>query len=107
MNIPGGDAIASDDDIRFNSCSPGMPGVENDAGFGIYSTMVHEGGHALGLSEFSIFDVFDLDPVSHPNITGSVMNYDNEVGAGDIEPDCSPHPMDIMAIHALYQSVDP
>ncbi len=22
------------------------------------------------------------------------------------EPDCSPHPMDIMAIYALYQTVD-
>ena len=108
VNIPGGDAIASDDDIRFNSCSPGMPSIENDAEFGIYSTMVHEAGHALGLSDFSILDVFDLDPVSHPNITDTVMNYDIAAGIGeDGEPDCSPHPMDIMAIHALYQSVNP
>ena len=38
---------------------------------------------------------------SHPAVTDSVMNYD---GRKD-EPDCSPHPLDIMAIYALYQTV--
>ena len=35
------------------------------------------------------------------------MNYNGDVGLGDYwgEPDCFPCPMDIMAIHALYQIV--
>ena len=37
---------------------------------------------------------------AHPLITDTVMNY---IG----EPDCSPHPFDIMAIHALYQPLNP
>ena len=31
------------------------------------------------------------------------MWYNSETGAA--EPDCSPHPFDIMAIQALYQTV--
>ena len=43
------------------------------------------------------------------------MNYNEHtpgvLAAGDnldlaSEPDCSPHPLDIMAIYALYQTVD-
>jgi len=36
-----------------------------------------------------------------------MMNYDEKVlDPGDNEPDCSPHPFDILAIWALYQTVD-
>ena len=31
---------------------------------------------------------------------------DDESSANDEEPDCSPHPFDILAIWALYQTVD-
>ena len=40
------------------------------------------------------------DAVYHPGITDTVISYINE-------PDCSPHPFDIMAIHALYEPVSP
>ena len=52
--------------------------------------------------------------MSHPTISGTVMNYDDKPGenrdpATDehvrFEPDCSPHPFDLMALHALYQTV--
>ena len=33
----------------------------------------------------------------------SVMNYDEEASVGD-EADCSPHPLDIMELGALYQT---
>ena len=39
---------------------------------------------------------------SHPSISGSVMNSDGKIGID--EPDCWPHPFDIMAINALYQA---
>ena len=36
----------------------------------------------------------------------AVMNHDGEVGETSFsEPDCSPHPFDVMAIYALYQTV--
>ena len=36
----------------------------------------------------------------------AVMNHDGEVGGTTFsEPDCSPHPFDLMAIYALYQTV--
>ena len=37
----------------------------------------------------------------HPTIPDAVMNYDRETKAN--EPDCSPHPFDIMALYGLYQ----
>ena len=53
--------------------------------------------------------------VGHPTIPDSVMNYDSKVPnwAGWVplqasvldEPDCSPHPFDVIAAYALYQNV--
>ena len=34
------------------------------------------------------------------------MNYDRRIASISDEPDCSPHPFDILAIWALYQTVD-
>lgn len=44
----------------------------------------------------------------HPTIPGSVMNYDDEVPeiVNNSEPDCYPHPFDVMAVTAIYQMVD-
>ena len=70
----------------------------------VHSLMVHEAGHALGLSDFSFPNFWDTS-VAHPSIPNSVMNYDNATGV--FEPDCSPHPLDIMAIEALYQVMSP
>ena len=73
--------------------------------------MVHEAGHALGLSNFSygdLVDFFHIDySVAHPTIPDAVMNYDSEIPQIVGEHDCSPHPFDIMALEALYQTVRP
>ena len=66
--------------------------------------MVHEAGHALGLSEFS-YEKPTSWKVAHSMVLESVMNYDGETEVP--EPDCSPHPLDIMAIYALYQTLRP
>ena len=70
--------------MTFNACP------EPDSHFNYpYGLLVHEAGHALG--------------VDHPDVnqfTDSIMNYIRN------EPDCSPHPFDILAIYALYQTVD-
>ena len=85
------------------------------------SPMVHEAGHALGMSGYSeFFEVFTAQGrynMAHPNIPDIVMNYDHEVienftdndfakGQDRWEADCSPHPFDILAIYALYQTVE-
>ena len=46
---------------------------------------MHEAGHSLDIAG------------DHPTVAGSAMNQLSE-------PDCSPHPFDIMAIYALYQT---
>ena len=65
---------------RFNRC-----GNDSDRKYSAYPSFLHEAGHALGIS-------------GHPEIADAVMNYVFD------EPDCSPHPFDVMAIYALYQS---
>ena len=130
--------------IQFNAC----PSGKNSA----YRTLLHEAGHALGLSDAAVpenakqifndfrskihqfikrfFDATVLGilnriientvgelpertyETSHPSIADSVMNYDYEVqqnldnnGAWvRNEPDCWPHPFDIMAINSIYQA---
>ena len=41
----------------------------------------------------------------HPGVADSVMNMDDKVSTSLDEPDCYPHPLDILAISALYQGV--
>ena len=43
---------------------------------------------------------------AHPFVPDSVMNYDSRIDSIVDEPDCSPHPLDVLAITALYQTVD-
>ena len=45
--------------------------------------------------------------VAHSYIPDSVMNYNHNIDQITDEPDCSPHPFDIMALEALYQTVRP
>ena len=118
LDIPGGDANVDDDDIIFNTCQPRPAATDPDKGFENYALMVHEAGHALGLSDYSDQKAFDT-AVAHPSIPDAVMNYDwvaadhnyakgsAEWSRVDDEPNCSPHPMDIMALHALYQTLNP
>ena len=122
VNIPGNDRAYSANDVKFNKC---VAKPNGDKDFYLYETMLHESGHALGLSAFSIQSVpFGSRSVyvgSHPTIPDTVMNYDpkspflydaslpeNERWIRPLgEPNCSPHPFDIMAIYALYQTVSP
>lgn len=82
----------------------------------LFPLIVHEEGHALRLAgadplrtvaDLATENIFDVDLpyiVSHSNIRLSVMNYDSRVVGPRGEPDCFPHPMDVLAIHALYQT---
>ena len=77
-----------------------------------YVTALHEVGHALGTSGAAAVDlvqlIWDEDAQTkraHPSIPDAVMNYDSLISEVLDEPDCSPHPFDIMAIYALYQTV--
>ncbi len=66
------------------------------------STLVHEAGHALGIRAASE-NAADPDFQDHPSIADSIMNYNQKLMLFD-EKDCSPHPLDIMAIYAIYQT---
>ena len=115
-NLPGRDDDYDENDVRFNTCLlAGHTQVnERDTDEGIYylySTMLHEGGHMLGLSGFDLKKLAKSDyEMSHPTIPDTVMNYDDEVSLNTSsetirwEPDCSPHPFDLMALHILYQT---
>ena len=89
-------ASLSRPNVQFNTCN-----TEDNWAF--FATL-HEGGHVLG--------------IAHPKLGESVMNFNEETYriepvedpatyshlAG--EPDCFPHPLDILAIYALYQTLD-
>ena len=87
--------------IQFNTCA-GEPRDD-------YELVLHEVGHALGISGYMTISLLSEDGryvMAHPTITDSLMNYDDKAFMPHIdEPDCSPHPFDIMAIYALYQGV--
>ena len=105
---------SSTEEVRFNTClNAGTADPSDEAGstFRPYALAVHEAGHALGLSGFSRLIWNQGYDVSHPTIPESVLNYDGEaenrarwMPQDYVEPDCSPHPFDVMAIYALYQS---
>ncbi len=70
--------------IRLNTCPNTDPDNREEQYHKPYATLVHEAGHALGLE--------------HPNNLGPIMSYTPGV------PRCSPHPFDVLALMALYQS---
>ena len=76
--------------VTFNTCNT----PSNEA----YYTLVHEAGHALGI-RYARDNPPDKFLISHSGISDSVMSFEGRRS-------CSPHPLDIMAIFALYQSVD-
>ena len=81
--------------VRFNTC-------QGSGNFALFRMMVHEFGHALGLSSL-IFDrpsgdFGALEPEPHSTVPNSVLNEIEEA-------DCSPYPFDILALQALYQGV--
>ncbi len=80
----------------FNPCPNTNDNYNNP-----YSSLVHEAGHALGIRAASK-KAADSRLQGHPSITDSIMNYSTVTGV--VEPDCSPHPLDIMAIYTIYQT---
>ena len=103
-NLPG--------DVVFNSCVMGaMPDSDDHRTtdhFYAYATVVHEGGHALGLAgRAGLGLLLDDYTAAHAATPGSVMNYDENDLTDVLEPDCAPHPLDVLAIYALYQTLLP
>ena len=99
-----GDQFNRPASVKFNVCHP----KNNNADYyRLYETMLHEIGHALGLSnagdplDYLSYSDYEQYIISHPNraIGDSVMDYDLT------DSDCSPNPLDIMAIYALYQNI--
>ena len=101
---------------KFNTCKSTAGSVSADDEGSAYASMVHEGGHALGIRGGSSDGWVQS---GHPQVPDSVMNYDYIAVAknpsmppeerGDFDPgfrerDCGPHPLDQMAIYALYQT---
>ena len=80
-----------DDDVRFDICA--------GADYRAYKTMVHEVGHALGVtSRISNAEVYlwggDVYLHNHPS---------NEIWPISMRHStCTPFPLDVMAIYALY-----
>ena len=89
-DFPGHDEVFGGDDVQYNSCE----GTNR-----VYSTLVHEAGHALGIGGGNTGN----NPVErgHPNevIRDITMSY-------EAKHDCSPQPLDVMAIYAIYQTRD-
>ena len=81
--LPGGNNRADRDDVLFNSCPPGN--------FEGYQTLVHEVGHVFGIGG-TARKGHPFDPTS----PYSAMTTDHSFR-------CSPHPLDVLAINALYQ----
>ena len=106
LNLPGLGLSADRDDAPFNTCKEV---IRSD--FRNYEVTLHEAGHALGLAKYSLGTFLHpeaRDELAHPSVADAVLNKDDRVSylAAD-EPDCSPHPLDIMAMYALYQSTVP
>ena len=79
-SLPGADGVP---DVKFNTCPT--------SGHRAYQSLVHEAGHALGIG--GSFGMHPFDNAS-PYSAMSTLHPRR----------CSPHPLDIMAIYALYQS---
>ena len=107
---------------RFGRCPQRTTGVDKDNPdyeYRGYELAVHETLHAFGLTGFRPTEL--LNPLrppklsyegTHATVPDSVLNYDknvqryaNLVTQPHTEPDCAPHPFDVMALFALYQNV--
>ena len=86
LRIPGPDESVDRDDVQFNKCL-----VENHKA---YAVLVHEAGHALGIRQDT-----QSQSSAHPTVSDSVMTANLNAAFG-----CSPQPLDVMVMYALYQS---
>ena len=93
LTVPGTNDTADPGEIPFNSCDPV---VEE------YGVLVHEAGHALGITGGIDGSQYDNGQGQfHPRSTtikDSVMSYGRNHSVS-----CSPYPLDVLAIYALYQ----
>ena len=93
--------------VRLSQCDS-----TNPDDFRAYSTLVHETGHAFGISGISIPDsTWALWVAGHPTVDNSVMNYDGlqpSASGAPLRPvvkdqACAPTPLDVLAITSLYR----
>ena len=94
-------------DARFNYCKDESADPMPMADYP-FELALHEAGHAFGLSGFSVPGIVASPGIykqAHPTTASAVMNYNYEVSTITDEPDCSPHPLDIMAMWVLYQTI--
>ena len=96
-------------DTPFDTCAWGLADS-------LYGALIHEAGHALGITGGVALSGWDDSLGGHPSISGSTMNYDDyDLKIPSLfrpatmelptEPDCSSYPFDVMAIEALYQGI--
>ena len=102
--FPGTDQTWNQSDVQFNYCTDSdfVPGNPQNPGPGnAHAVLIHEIGHALGLHGGQDQDPNNDQTRHHPNsrIFHSVMSHGVTTGQ-----DCSPHPLDIMALYAIYQT---
>ena len=83
LQRPGGDTSVDRSDVKLSQC----PAGKSDS----YGILVHEVGHALGLRSADGSDV-------HHRLSDSVMS------GGNYSEKCSPYPLDVLAIRALYET---
>ena len=93
-NYPGGDTVWDQTDVQFNAC----PGNTK-----LYGAFVHELGHAFGLHA-GRRDEADFSGTRHQlQLHPSMFLLQSAMALGN-DAKCSPHPLDVMGIYALYQN---
>ena len=94
LDVPGSDA-------KMNFCGFGANAGDAEGVGSAYATAGHEIGHALGITSYAGADNSQWSLPGHPpyEVVDSIMSYNSQ-------PRCAPYPLDLMAIHALYQTVD-
>ena len=107
----GGDKNADRTDAPFNKCPTSID-------YRAQAVLVHEAGHALGIKRLNAKDAdsdyarghpFNLSPNSTDTVMSNILahevrNQSNTLLSVEIGPRCFPHPFDILAIYALYQT---
>ena len=95
-DLPGGDVHVDIDEVLFNTC----PSSNHDT----YETLVHEAGHALGIRSVAFENGGGSEPHPYPRESelDPVADYTAMTPGHNIR--CAPHPLDILAVYALYQS---